>query len=434
MQIEKIKISDLLEYKYNAKEHPQWQIEQIIASIKQFGFNDSIAIDENNTIIEGHGRLYALQELGETEVECIRLSHLDEEQKKAYILAHNKLTMNTDFDLDLLQLELDNIIDIDMSDFGFTIDPLIEVVEDDFDEGEKEVIEQREPIAKLGDLYQLGEHFLMCGDSTDFTAVKKLCGETLMDLLVTDPPYNVNYEGGTKDALTIVNDNMSDVKFREFLKDAFACANGVMRPGAAFYIWHAGLEGINFHSACRDIGWTVRQILIWNKNQMAIGRQDYQWKHEPCLYGWKDGAAHYFVDDRSLVTVLEKESELKKMTKSELINYILEIQEQTATTVINEVKPSRNGLHPTMKPLRLIERLVRNSSKKGENVLDLFNGSGSTLMVCEQLGRRYFGMELDPRYVDATIERWEEFTGKKAVKIYSDNQDNEAEDEEETEK
>lgn len=423
MQIEKVKIADLLEYKNNAKEHPQWQIDQIVESIEKFGFNDPIAIDENNTIIEGHGRLYALQEMGAEEVECIRLSHLGENEKKAYILAHNKLTMNTEFDADLLAQELGEIEGIDMSSFGFLMDPLIEVVEDDF--SEEETIEQPEPIAKLGDVYQLGEHFLMCGDSTDFIAVKKLCGEALMDLLVTDPPYNVAYEGKTEDALTIENDNMDDAKFREFLKDAFACADGVMRPGAAFYIWHADSEGFNFRGACRDIGWTVRQCLIWNKNQMVLGRQDYQWKHEPCLYGWKDGAAHYFVDDRNLLTVLEEESELKKMSKAELINYILEIQEQTATTVINEVKPSRNGLHPTMKPLRLIERLVRNSSKKGENVLDLFNGSGSTLMVCEQLGRRYFGMELDPRYVDATIERWEEFTGKKAVKIFSDNQDSE---------
>ena len=422
MQIEKVKIADLLEYKNNAKEHPQWQIEQIVESIEKFGFNDPIAIDENNTIIEGHGRLYALQEMGAEEVECIRLSHLSENEKKAYILAHNKLTMNTDFDADLLAQELGEIEGIDMSSFGFLMDPLIEVVEDDFDD--EAAIEQPEPIAKVGDVYQLGEHFLMCGDSTDFIAVKKLCGEALMDLLVTDPPYNVTYEGKTEDALTIVNDNMDDVKFREFLKDAFACADGVMRPGAAFYIWHADSEGFNFRGACRDIGWTVRQCLIWNKNQMVLGRQDYQWKHEPCLYGWKDGAAHYFVDDRNLLTVLEDESELKKMSKAELINFILEIQDQTATTVINEVKPSRNGLHPTMKPLRLIERLVRNSSKKGENVLDLFNGSGSTLMVCEQLGRRYFGMELDPRYVDATIERWEEFTGKKAVKISSNNQDN----------
>lgn len=423
MQIEKVKIADLLEYKNNAKEHPQWQIEQIVESIEKFGFNDPIAIDENNIIIEGHGRLYALQEMGAEEVECIRLSHLGENEKKAYILAHNKLTMNTEFDADLLAQELGEIEGIDMSSFGFLMDPLIEVVEDDFDD--EAAIEQPEPIAKLGDVYQLGEHFLMCGDSTDFIAVKKLCGEALMDLLVTDPPYNVAYEGKTEDALTIENDNMDDAKFREFLKAAFACADGVMRPGAAFYIWHADSEGFNFRGACRDIGWTVRQCLIWNKNQMVLGRQDYQWKHEPCLYGWKDGAAHYFVDDRNLLTVLEEESELKKMSKAELINYILEIQEQTATTVINEVKPSRNGLHPTMKPLRLIERLVRNSSKKGENVLDLFNGSGSTLMVCEQLGRRYYGMELDPRYVDATIERWEEFTGKKAVKIFSDNQDSE---------
>lgn len=416
MEIEMLKVADLIEYKNNAKLHPQEQIDQIIESINQFGFNDPIAVDENNIIIEGHGRLYALQEMGVDKVPCIRLSHLTEEQKKAYILVHNKATMNTDFDINLLSIELENIMNIDMSDFGFDFEiEDEEVVEDDY-ELEEEALEN-EPKSKLGDIYQLGNHFLMCGDSTDFIQVKKLVGEAEIDLLVTDPPYNVAYEGKTEDALTIENDSMDDKKFRAFLVDAFSCADGVLKPGGAFYIWHADSEGYNFRGACRDVGWDVRQCLIWNKNQMVLGRQDYQWKHEPCLYGWKSGAGHYFVNNRSLVTVIEDKDNLKDLTKGELINIILEIRNDTPSTIINEVKPQRNGIHPTMKPVKLMERLIRNSSQKGENVLDLFNGGGATLIACEQNGRNYFGMELDPRYVDATIDRWEKFTGKQAIKV-----------------
>ena len=330
MKIEKINISEITEYENNAKLHPREQIEQIKKSIQEFGNNDPIAIDENNVIIEGHGRYKALQELGFDEVEVIRLSHMDDEQKRAYILAHNKLTMNSGFDIELLNSELESIVNIDMEDFGFDYyEPESEVEEDDF-----EVEETKEP-----------------------------------------------------------------------------------SEGGAFYIWHADSEGYNFRGACSDIGWTVRQCLIWNKNTLVLGRQDYQWKHEPCLYGWKEGAAHYFVNDRSLTTIIEDVEELNKMTKAELIEYIERMQANSPTTIINENKPTRNGLHPTMKPLKLIERLVRNSSKKGWNVLDSFNGSGSTMIVCEDLGRTYFGMELDPRYVDATIQRWEEHTGRTAVKL-----------------
>lgn len=413
MKIEKLNISEITEYENNAKLHPREQIEQIKKSIQEFGNNDPIAIDENNVIIEGHGRFKALQELGFDEVEVIRLSHMDDEQKRAYILAHNKLTMNSGFDIELLNSELESIVNIDMEDFGFDYyEPESEVEEDDF-----EVEETKEPIAKLGDIYQLGRHRLMCGDSTDPDQLAKLVDGQQIDLIVTDPPYNVAYEGGTEEALTIMNDSMDNESFRKFLRDAFFAADTVLREGGAFYIWHADSEGYNFRGACSDIGWTVRQCLIWNKNTLVLGRQDYQWKHEPCLYGWKEGAAHYFVNDRSLTTIIEDVEDLNKMTKAELIEYIEQMQAYSPTTIINENKPTRNGLHPTMKPLKLIERLVRNSSKKGWNVLDSFNGSGSTMIVCEDLGRNYFGMELDPRYVDATIQRWEEHTGQTAVKL-----------------
>lgn len=413
MEIEKISISEITEYENNAKLHPREQIEQIKKSIQEFGNNDPIAVDENNVIIEGHGRYKALKELGFDEVEVIRLSHMDDEQKRAYILAHNKLTMNSGFDIELLNSELESIVNIDMEDFGFDYyEPESEVEEDDF-----EVEETKEPIAKLGDIYRLGRHRLMCGDSTDPDQLAKLVDGQQIDLIVTDPPYNVAYEGGTEEALTIMNDSMDNEQFRKFLRDAFFAADTVLREGGAFYIWHADSEGYNFRGACSDIGWTVRQCLIWNKNTLVLGRQDYQWKHEPCLYGWKEGAAHYFVNDRSLTTIIEDVEDLNKMTKAELVEYIERMQANSPTTIIDENKPTRNGLHPTMKPLRLIERLVRNSSKKGWNVLDSFNGSGSTMIVCEDLGRNYFGMELDPRYVDATIQRWEEHTGQTAVKL-----------------
>lgn len=204
-----------------------------------------------------------------------------------------------------------------------------------------------------------------------------------MDLFLTDPPYNVNYEGGT--GMTIQNDNMEDTEFRHFLCEAFKAADEVMKPGAAFYIWHADSEGYNFRGACHDIEWTVRQCLIWVKNSLVLGRQDYQWKHEPCLYGWKDGGAHGWYNDRKQTTTLEFD------------------------------RPTKSELHPTMKPVPLFDYQIKNSTQKGENVLDLFGGSGTTIIACEQNGRRAFCMELDPKYVDVIVKRWEEFTGKTAV-------------------
>lgn len=385
MEIVKVGIDTIEEYEKNAKLHPKEQIEQIKKSIEEFGNNDPIAIDENNVIIEGHGRYKALKELGYKEVEVIKLTHLTEEQKKAYILAHNKLTMNTDFDIDLLNDELADIIDIDMSDFGFEMsfdDEEDEVVEDEFDDTPPE-----EPTAKLGDIYQLGRHRLMCGDSTSVEDVEKLMDGMQADMLLTDPPYNVAYEGKTKDALTIQNDSMDNDSFRQFLRMAFFAADNVMKPGAVFYIWHADSEGYNFRGACFDIGWTVRQCLIWNKNTMVLGRQDYHWKHEPCLYGWKEGAGHLWASDRK------------------------------QTTIIDFDKPQRNGEHPTMKPVGLFDYQILNNTKGGDIVLDLFGGSGTTIMACEQNGRNGYLMELDPRYVDVIIRRWEEFTGETAVKL-----------------
>lgn len=241
-----------------------------------------------------------------------------------------------------------------------------------------------------------------------------------MDLWLTDPPYNVAYEGGTKEKLKIANDNMSSSAFHSFLLSAFQNAYDVMKSGAAFYVWFASREHINFERALNDANFQVRQELIWNKNTLVLGRQDYQWKHEPCLYGWKEGAAHYFIEDRTLTTVHEDEKsiDINKMSKDELKKTLKDILNSgVPSTVINEDKPARNGEHPTMKPLKLIGRLIRNSSRKGEVVLDTFGGSGSTMMAAEQLGRKCFMVEYDPHYCDVIIARWEKLTGKKAEKI-----------------
>ena len=218
--------------------------------------------------------------------------------------------------------------------------------------------------------------------------------------------------------MKIQNDHMADDEFVSFLRDAFTAADKAMKPGAAFYIWHAESGGSAFRNACRQTGWKIRQCLIWVKNGFVMGRQDYQWKHETCLYGWKDGAAHYFVNDRSQSTVTDDKIDFRKLKKEELLQLVEEIySDKNPTTVIYEDKPLMNDVHPTMKPVKLMGRLVSNSTRKGENVLDIFGGSGSTLIACEQLERNCFTMELDPKYCDVIIERWEAFTGKKAEKM-----------------
>lgn len=419
MQIELVPITEIKPYENNAKIHTREQIEQIKQSIFEFGNNDPIAIDANGVIIEGHGRLMALQELGYTEVEVIRLGHLNEEQRKAYTLIHNKLTMNTGFDLDILATELQAIENINMKDYDFDLDIADDLVIEDIEEDNFNPEVPEVSIAKRGQVYQLGEHRLMCGDSTNPADVQKLMGDEQADCLVTDPPYNVNYGGDAHSPAAgkhrvIENDNLTDSDFYKFLLAFYENAEMALKPGGAFYIWHADSEGYNFRKALRDAGLQLRQTLIWNKNSLVLGRQDYQWKHEPCLYGWKEGAGHYFTSSRSETTVIEDEvPDFSKMKKEELVKLLQGIYSQ-ATTVIDEMKPSKSDLHPTMKPLRLMAYLIQNSTRKGEIVLDLFGGSGSTLIAAEETKRRCRMMEYDPRYVDVIIQRWEQQTGKKA--------------------
>ena len=413
MKIEKIDINKIKPYEKNAKIHTPEQIEQIKKSIQEFGMNDPIAVwGKDNLIVEGHGRLEALKQLGYTEVECIRLDHLTDEERRAYTLAHNKLTMNTDFDIDLLNDELFNIDNIDMELFGFDVELPIE--EHELTEDDYEVEFPEEPKAKPGDIYQLGEHRIMCGDSTSTADVNKLLAGETMDLVVTDPPYNVAIENSQ--GMTIENDNMSADTFQEFLNKAFTNMNEALKPGGAFYIWHASRTQREFETALNEAGLEVRQQLIWNKNSLVLGRQDYQWKHEPCMYGWKEGS-HYFINARTETTTIEEPLDLEKLTKDEMKTLLQTIYQETPTTVIDEHRPSKNTDHPTMKPIKLIGRLIRNSSKPGEKVLDLFGGSGSTLIASEELDRKCYMMEYDPKYVDVIINRWEEFTGRKAEKI-----------------
>jgi site-specific DNA-methyltransferase (adenine-specific) len=388
LKIEYLNIDDIKPYDKNARKHTNFDVDKIADSISQFGFNDPIGVwGKENLIVEGHGRLMAAKKLGFDKVPVIRLDELSDEERKAYALAHNQTALNSDWDFDLLNSEIHEISDIDMSKFGFDMAQFEEetpdAVEDDYD------IDQAVPSkVKSGEVWVLGAHRLMCGDSTKAEDVSKLVGggsEKLVNLYITDPPYNIDYTGKTKDALKISNDKMDESSFRQFLSDSFSAADSVMKPGAAFYIWHADSEGYNFRGACEDIGWKVRECLIWSKDLFTLGRQDYQWQHEPCLYGWSEGS-HKWYSDRKQTTVLEFD------------------------------RPKRSEMHPTMKPVPLFDYLIKNSSNKGDIVLDSFGGSGTTIIACEQNGRRGYLMEIDPKYCDVIIDRWESLTGQKAVR------------------
>lgn len=380
MQVIERDINSIKPYGKNPRKNEK-AIPYVAKSIQEFGFKNPIVIDINNVIIAGHTRWEAAKKLGLEKVPTIMADDLTPEQVKAFRLADNKVAEIAEWDFDLLGEELGGIVDIDMEDLGFDLSMFEEEPEskdDDFDVDENL---SETPYSMPGDIYLLGNHRLMCGDSTNEDDIHKLMGDEYADLLVTDPPYNVAYEGKTKDKLTIENDKMDNDNFREFLVNAFKAADSVLKEGAAFYIWHADSEGYNFRGACFDVGWKVRECLIWVKNSMVLGRQDYQWKHEPCLYGWKEGAGHQWYSDRK------------------------------QTTVLNFDRPTRSKEHPTMKPIPLFSYQIENSSKKKDIVLDSFGGSGTTIMACEQMGRFGRSMELDPRYVDVIVKRYIKMVG-----------------------
>lgn len=423
MEIQERKLSEIIPYENNPR-HNAEAVDKVAASLQEFGWQQPIVVDTEGIVIAGHTRLKAAQKLGLETAPVIVAEDLTEEQVKAYRLADNKTAEFSGWDFDLLNAEIFSIDQIDMSQFGFDVDAAVNL-DEEIQEDDYKPEPPKEPISKLGDIWKLGDHILICGDATNAEDLLKIVNRGGADLLITDPPYNVDYTGKTKDALKIQNDRKDDADFRRFLIDAFKASDSCMKQGAAFYIWHADSEGYNFRGACSDTGWKVRQCLIWNKNVFVMGRQDYQWKHEPCLYGWKEGKAHYFINIRNEETVISDSEEInpKKMKKDELIQLVTELMEdKIRTTVINEDRPTRSEDHPTMKPIKLIARLIKNSSKAGWVVLDPFGGSGTTLMACEQLNRKCRMVELDPRYCDVIIDRWEKFTGRKAERWHEETE------------
>lgn len=366
-------------------------------------------------IIGGNMRYRAIKELGYTTAPCKVLPSSTPVQVMRDILLRDNSSYG-EWDLDALA----NDFNLDELNAAAIDLPTIDEPKDDQEAQEDNYNVQantpEEPRSRLGDMFLLGTHRLICGDSTDWKYVEKLLDGKQVDCLITDPPYNVNYEGSN--GKKIENDHMADAAFLDFLTAAFKVGNDALKPGGAFYIWHADSEGFNFRAACKAVDWKVRETLIWNKNSLVLGRQDYQWKHEPCLYGWKEGAGHYFINRRDLTTVIEDlhSLDLDAMSKADLKDLLKKMLDPEAipTTIINENKPLRNEEHPTMKPLKLIGRQIRNSTRPGEIVLDLFGGSGSTMMAAEQLGRTCFMVEFDPKYVDVIVKRWEELTGKQA--------------------
>ena len=371
-------------------------ISKVAKSIDLYGFRSPIIVDDDRVILAGHTRLLAAQKLGLSEVPVHVASGLSKSKKRAYRLADNRSAEESRWDFPMLTEELGELMDegFDLADTLFDPSELANLFPDEPIEGltdEDEVPEAPEkPVTVEGDVWVLGNHRLMCGDSTSIEALEKLCEGQLVDMWLTDPPYNVAYEGKTKDALTIENDAMGNDDFRQFLRDSYTAADAVMKSGAVFYIWHADSEGYNFRGAAFDIGWQVRQCLIWKKQHMVMGRQDYHWMHEPCLYGWKDGAAHLWSTDRKQTTILEFD------------------------------RPSRNAEHPTMKPVELFAYQMQNNTKGDDLVLDSFAGSGTTAIACEKYNRRARLMELDPKYCDVIIKRWQDFTGKQAVLLSTD--------------
>lgn len=370
-----MKISDLREYENNPRKNEK-AVDAVASSIRNFGFKVPIIIDKNNVVICGHTRILASRKLGMEEVPCVIADDLSEDQVKAFRLADNKTAELAEWDMDKLAEEL-QLIDMDMLQFGFEdLEDSLErdVLEDEFDENEEL---PTNPYAQKGDVFVLGKHRLMCGDSTNSGDVEKLCNGKIADMIFTDPPYNVDYEGGT--GMKIQNDKQKDADFFEFLTKAFNNMAANVKSGGSIYCCHADTEGINFRTAFKNAGFKLAECLIWVKNSLVLGRQDYHWRHEPILYGWKEGASHYFVDDRTQDTVWEYN------------------------------KPKNNDLHPTMKPLELVGKAIKNSSNKGDTVLDLFGGSGSTLIAADQIDRCAMLMELDEKFVDVIVKRYLRF-------------------------
>ena len=393
MKLTTTKITELSLDPSNVRKHGRKNLDAIKASLRKFGQQKPIVVDAKGIVLAGNGTLAAAQELGWTEIDIIR-TQLEGVEATAFAIADNRTAELAEWEDSLADvLKALAKADVDLAELGFDENALSKISSDLVGDPEIDAEPQLDKADELrvkwnvesGQLWQLGEHRLLCGDSTKAFDLEKLMIGEKAALWITDPPYNVAYEGGT--GLTIQNDDMDDSSFRAFLVAAYRAADSVMNEGAVFYVWHADSEGFNFRGAAHDIGWKVRQCLIWVKSSLVMGRQDYQWKHEPCLYGWKEGASHFWASDRKQTTVLEFN------------------------------KPKRNGEHPTMKPIELFSYQIQNSSKTGDVILDSFGGSGTTLIACEQLKRKARIMELDAKYVAVILQRWADATGKSPIKL-----------------
>ena len=383
-EMQLVPITKLVPYVNNARTHSPEQINKLRSSLREFGFINPVIIDRDFGVIAGHGRILAAKEEGIAEVPCVFADHLTEAQKKAYILADNRMAMDAGWDEELLRVEIEALQAeaFDLSLTGFDEKELSDlfkrdgdVQEDDFDvDAELE----KPTFSKSGDVWTLGRHRLVCGDSTKAETFAVLMNGRKANIVVTDPPYNVNYEGT---AGKIKNDNLADEKFYQFLFDAFSNIEKVMADDASIYVFHADTEGLNFRKAFADAGFYLSGCCIWKKPSLVLGRSPYQWQHEPCLYGWKKSGKHQWYADRKQTTIWEFE------------------------------KTKKNTDHPTMKPIPLLAYPIQNSSMSNTLVLDPFGGSGSTLIACEQTDRDCYTIELDEKYCDVIVKRYIEQAG-----------------------
>ena len=413
MNIENMKVKDLIPYEKNAKKHDKTQIANVAESIKRFGFAQPLVVDKDNVLIIGHCRLLAAKQLKLREVPVVKMEDLTEDQVKQLRLLDNKLN-ESDWDMELL---MDEVGDLDFD--GFDLDwglpeEAIEIIEDEPPEPDYE----NEPIAKVGDIWKLGNHRLMCGDSTNKDHLNKLLNGVTADLLLTDPPYNMNFQGAgnakDRENKKIMNDHMSDADFSNFLVNIFKTAKSYIKDGASFYVFYKELGRGVFLTSILESGLLFKQELIWVKNQLVLGGSNYQSMYEPCLYGCKGKRVKIWKGGRKQRSVIES---VDLMNEDELRKAVRELTEAQETDIIRENKPLVNDLHPTMKPIKLLARFIQNSSNPDDAVLDVFGGSGSTMIACEQLDRSAYLMELDPRFADVIVKRWENFTGKKAELI-----------------
>ena len=425
MNILEIDIKDIKISENNPRIATEKQIEIYKNLIEKYGFLIPVIIDSNNYIVRDDGRFLAAKELGIEKIKAVRIENLTDEDLQVIRLSEIQAADEGQWDYEKLYKELEKLGDnafitgIDMEFVKENIPEFMETVEN-VEEIEVPAIEE-ETISLLGDLYIFNnKHRLYVGDSTKLEDVRVLMNDNKADLLVTDPPYNVAYE--SEDGKKIINDNMKKEDFAEFLLGFYKNAYEFLKEGASFYIFYADNEAIAFRGKLEEVGLKLSQCLIWVKNGFVLSRQDYHHRHEPCLYGWKPGAAHYFVEDRTQDTVMEESIIFNKMKKQELIDYILKIEKELEehSTIIRENKPLKNDIHPTMKPLKLLAKLIINSSKKDDIVMDLFGGSGSTLMAAEQINRTAYLMELDTKYADAIVRRY--MSLNKDIKLIRDGE------------